>query len=97
MANVHACGITNRKARNKQYRKTMQMGEKRTLVFESKTCVDCENVNEMKTCKSAVKEEFGLKWRNVPLATCHSDAYRTQRGLNTYSIEYIKLICDSSA
>jgi len=59
---------------DKQYRKTTQTGEKRTLVFGSKTCVDCENMNEMKTCKSAVKQEFGLKWRNVLLATCHSES-----------------------
>jgi hypothetical protein len=64
--------MTNRKTRNKQYRKTTQTGEKRALVFGAKTCVESENVNEMKTGKSAVKQGFGLKWRNVLLATCHS-------------------------
>ena len=64
-----------RKIRNKQYKKTTQTGEKRALVFGAKTCVKSENVNEMKTGKSAVKQGFGLKWGNVLLATCHSEAW----------------------
>jgi len=42
----------------------MQTREKRTLVFGTKTRVESENVKEMKTWKSAVKQEFAQKRRN---------------------------------
>jgi len=47
-------------------------------MIQPKTQLFGAKIEEMKTAKSTLKEEFGRKRGNWFLATCHSVHYRTQ-------------------